>query len=83
MKTEDRKKIEEIMGGIQCSKGFKCAESGFDTVQLCKAETFFGVVDYLGCLDANPKACSFALSFGNGFLCQCPLRVYLAKKLGK
>jgi len=80
MKEEDRKKIDEIMAGMQCPRKFKCAENGFD--QLCKAVDF-GLDKYLDCLEDNPAACSFALSFGNGHLCQCPLRVFLAKKLKK
>ena len=80
MKDEDRKKIEEIMGGMKCSKNFKCAESGFE--HLCRAKDL-GLESYLDCLEKKPGECPFALSFGHGFLCQCPLRVYLAKKLKK
>ncbi|MCP4681107.1 MAG: hypothetical protein GY864_02095 [Desulfobacterales bacterium] len=78
MKDEDRKKIEEIMAGMQCPKNFKCAESGFK--YLCRAKDF-GVENYLDCLEENPLACSFALSFGYGHFCQCPLRGFLSKKL--
>jgi len=80
MKDEDRKKIEEIIAGMQCPKNFKCAENGFEN--LCRAKDF-GVENYLDCLEENPAECPFALSFGNGYLCQCPLRVYIAKKLKK
>ena len=80
MKDEDRKKIEEIMAGMQCAKNFKCAESNFD--RLCRARDF-GIESYLDCLEENPQACSFALAFGSGYFCHCPLRVYLAKKLNK
>ena len=80
MKDEDRKKIEEIMAGMQCAKNFKCAENGFE--HLCRAKDF-GLETYLECLEEDPWECSFALSFGYGYLCQCPLRVYLAKKLKK
>lgn len=58
MKDEDRKKIEEIMAGMQCSKNFKCAESGFE--RLCKAEDT-RLEGYLNCLEGNPLACSFAV----------------------
>ena len=78
MKEEDKKKIEEFMAGMQCPKDFQCAKSGFK--RLCKARNF-GVEKILDCLEENPSACPFALSFGYGHLCQCPLRVYLAKKL--
>jgi hypothetical protein len=80
MEHKERKRIEEIMAGMQCRKNFKCAENGFE--RLCNARDF-GLENYLDCLEENPSACSFALSFGNGFLCQCPLRVYLSRKLKK
>ena len=78
MKEEDRKKLEEIMAGMKCPKDFKCAKSGFE--QLCKSRDI-GLENYLDCLEGPPSDCSFALSFGYGHLCQCPLRVYIAKKL--
>ena len=80
MKEEDKKKIEEIMQGIKCEKNFKCADSGFEI--LCKAKDF-GLDSYLECLESNPQDCKFALPFGYGYFCQCPLRVYLSKKLRK
>ena len=80
MLDEDRKKIEEIMGGLQCPKNFKCAESGFK--HLCKA-TDIGIDSYLKCLEETHSVCSFKFFFGDGHLCQCPLRVYLSRKLKK
>jgi hypothetical protein len=80
MKKEHKKKIEETMAGMQCPKGFRCAEGGFK--RLCKASDF-NLENYLNCLEKNPAHCSFALSFGLKHFCQCPLRVYLAKKLKK
>ncbi len=82
MKDEDKQKIEEIIGGMQCPKNFKCAEKGFK--HLCRAKHFgISIEDYLECLEAKPWECSFALAFGKGYFCHCPLRVYLAKKLKK
>lgn len=80
MREEDRRKIEEILAGMQCPKDFKCAESGFE--RLCKGRDFL-LKGYLECLEENPQACSFALPFGSAHFCQCPLRVFLAKKLKK
>jgi len=80
MKDDDRKRIEEMTGNIECPKNFKCVESGFEN--LCKAKDF-GLDAYLECLEEDPQKCKFALPFGNGYFCQCPLRVYLAKKLKK
>ncbi len=80
LKDDDRRKIEEIIGKMSCPKTFKCAESGFEN--LCRARDF-GVESYLECLDGSGSICQFALPFGEGHLCQCPLRVFLAKKLNK
>ena len=79
MEPEHRAKIDEIMGEMDCPKQFECAKSGFEN--LCKAKDS-GLEHYVDCLEPQPPACSFALSFGVGYLCQCPLRVYLAKELG-
>jgi hypothetical protein len=78
MKDGDRKKVEEIVAGMQCPKDFKCTESGFE--HLCRSKDF-GVENYLECLEENPSACPFSLPFGYVHFCQCPLRVYLAKKV--
>ncbi len=78
MREENKKKIEEIMAGMRCLKDFQCAKSGFD--RLCKTKDF-GLEDHLECLEENPQACSFAMPFGNGHFCQCPLRIHLDKKL--
>lgn len=75
-----KKEIEEIICHLKCSKDFKCYKSGFDA--LCKAKDI-GVESYLVCLDEQPEDCPFSLSFGYGHLCKCPLRVYIAKRLGK
>ena len=63
---------------MECPKGFKCAKSGFD--KLCRAKDI-GLENYLECLEENPDDCPFALSFGYSYMCDCPLRVYLEKKL--
>jgi hypothetical protein len=76
MKDEDRRMIEEYTGSLQCTRNFKCAESGFK--DLCQAK-YIGVDNYLECQDDNPGECSFVLFFGSDKLCQCPLRVYLSK----
>lgn len=78
MDNNIKEEIEEIIGQMQCSKDFICAKDGFE--HLCKAKDF-GLEKYLDCLDESPMECTFALSFANGYLCQCPLRVYISKKL--
>jgi len=74
------KKIDEIIGGMKCPKGFKCYINGFKN--LCKAEDI-GKKNILVCLDENPEECVFSMPIGSKNYCQCPLRVYLAKELKK
>ncbi|MFC1829536.1 hypothetical protein ACFL0O_07995 [Thermodesulfobacteriota bacterium] len=80
MKENDRKQIEGIVGQMQCPKDFKCAHSGFEN--LCRAKDL-GLESFLECLDDNPSLCKFSIFFGDAHFCQCPLRVYLAKRLKK
>jgi len=79
-KTENQKKIEEIMSQFKCSKDYKCYKLGLK--KLCKAKDI-GVDSLLECLEKNPLKCQFATSYGYSYLCQCPLRVYIAKNLRK
>lgn len=80
MDDDIRNKIEGIIGGLSCPKQFKCVSSDFQ--QLCQAQDI-GMDDFLVCLEPDSTKCVFALTFGYGHLCRCPLRVFLAKRLRK
>ncbi len=80
MTDEEKKKIEELLGNLKCAKNFQCAESGFE--RLCSARDL-GLETFLECLEEKPWGCTFAVSFGERYFCECPLRVYAAKKLKK
>ena len=80
MNEEEKRRIQDIIGRMQCPKHFKCADSGFEN--LCRAKDF-GLESFLECLDENPSTCKFSIFFGNAHFCQCPLRVYLVKHLKK
>jgi len=80
MDQDHKKEIERIIGQMQCPKGFQCYRSGFET--LCKAKTIEGEFLQLVCLASKPLKCEF-LSVKKGFICECPLRFYLAKHLKK
>lgn len=83
MKETDEKviqEIEKIMATMDCPKSFKCYKCGLK--KLCKSKDF-GMESFLECLEKNPHKCPFAVPFGNSFMCQCPLRIYIAKKLNK
>jgi len=80
MKKEISEKIKEIMGEMQCPKDFKCAELGFE--ELCKAK-YIWKKKQLVCLESDPSDCEFSISTVKEYLCSCPLRGLIARKLGK
>lgn len=75
-----KKQIEQIIDGFQCPKDFVCYTSGQE--RLCKAKDI-GLQSFLICLESDPKECKFSVAFAGVLFCQCPLRVYLAKKMKK
>jgi hypothetical protein len=79
---QDRKiNIEEIMGHLKCPRDFQCCMSGFE--DLCKAKSVgVGADSLLICFQENPQKCKF-VAVHHGYLCKCPLRVYIARKLKK
>ncbi len=78
MEGDYKKEIEKIISQFKCPKDFKCYKSGFDV--LCKAKEI-GLKSFLYCLEENPADCPFSRTFGRSYFCQCPLRIYIAKKL--
>lgn len=78
IEEEDGKKIQEIIGGMECSKLFRCAQSGFAT--LCRAGTS-GPEEHLRYLEDDPSQCNFSFTYGRSYYCDCPLRSYLHKRL--
>jgi len=64
------------LGALKCEKGLTCAESGLEI--LCKAESI-GSESHMICLEKSPK-CSFMISFGYGYMCKCPVRIFISKE---
>ena len=80
MEQDYTKIIEDIVGEIKCPKDFKCYKTGIEN--LCEAKDF-GLSDFLECLEKNPTECNHSAPYGSWYLCQCPTRIYIAKKLKK
>ncbi len=80
MEQGHKNEIEEIISQFKCPKDFRCYKSGLKV--LCKAKDI-GLDTYLECMEVYPQTCPFSVAFGYSHLCQCPLRVYIAKKLKK
>ncbi len=73
-------RIKRIINEIECSKDFVCYKLKIKT--LCNAEDI-GMKSYLLCLEKQPQKCTFSLFFVDEYLCKCPIRIFLAKKLKK
>ncbi len=71
--------VKTLLGRLRCTKELHCATAGLKS--LCKAKYILNDKVML-CLEEAPE-CSFATRFGSGFLCECPVRIYLAKHLGR
>ena len=80
MKQQVDSNLKRIMAGMSCTKDFICSKSGFKN--LCKAN-YIEQWNYVECLDEKPRRCSFSLTFGDTFLCICPVRVHLAKEFDR
>ena len=79
MEQLDKEKIKEILGDLKCAKLLKCVDSGLE--ELCKAQSI-GSDEFMICLEEGPE-CSFTLPFGKGYMCKCPVRIYIYKNYGK
>jgi len=81
MDQDIKKKIKEIIGEIQCPhpRELCCLETGFD--RTCKKKDV-GMEEHFECLE-DEALCPFLVHFGRRRYCNCPLRVYICKKLGE
>jgi hypothetical protein len=75
-----KQEIEKIMNGMECPKDFECYKSGFKNIGKAKDTA---VESFVVCLEDRAWQCEYSFSFGSSYLCKCPLRVYVLKKLGK
>lgn len=81
LEPDQKNELEEIIGEIKCPKDFKCYKSGLKA--LCQAKDI-GVDSLLECLEEDPEGCKFSFAFyGYSYFCQCPVRVYVSKRLQK
>lgn len=77
--AEAHKIIEHIMGSAECPKDFECLAPGGDT--LCQARSLLDG-RLTECLADSRETCMFAVDFGIGCFCECPMRSFLLKTLG-
>jgi hypothetical protein len=75
-----QQEVEDIIDGLKCPKDFSCYTSNFN--KLCRGKDV-GLKSFIVCLASESAACKFSIYFGDLTFCQCPLRIYIAKKFGK
>ncbi len=78
MADEHRTTIQDVIGRMQCRKGFECCGPGFQ--KPCKVRSVLGG-KLIECLEDAQKECEFAVDFGCGRFCECPLRDFLLRTL--
>ena len=76
---EHKGQIEEIISDMECPKDFECYKSEFAHVGKVKDA---GIESLLECSEEKPEMCTFSLPFGYAYLCECPLRHYIAENFG-
>lgn len=69
---DQRERVEWIKAQMDCPNGFPCYESGFQVLPRVKR---MGTL--LECLQDDAQSCPFALAFGYGYFCRCPLNKYV------
>jgi hypothetical protein len=72
--------IEAQMKKQKCEKSFSCYKSGLE--DLCKARVIHKGKT-VQCLESKRKPCAYRISTFFKRLCQCPIRIRIAKKHGK
>jgi hypothetical protein len=71
--------LEALMKDNHCLGGHQCFMSNL--TKLCKAE-LYGVENLLECKETNPIKCPRAKSYGNAYMCNCKVRVYIYHNIG-
>lgn len=68
--------LDEINKKNICNHNFRCISQNNPRLGQVKD---IGSKDFVMALD-NPLDCNFSVIFQLGYLCSCPVRIYIAKK---
>lgn len=81
LSEKQEKEIVKIMTEMEmdCPKHFSCC--GPSPTDLCKANYVIST-HMVECIEMTNQPCKFKSLLGEGGLCKCPLRCFLAKELG-
>ncbi len=74
MPEAGRRTIEDVLNSMECPWAFACCQPGCG--RLCPTRVTAGG-KLLECREDRQQPCRFAVDFGIGRFCECPLRVFL------
>ena len=74
MPETHRRTIEDVRNGMECSRDFACCRPG--SQRPCPTRLVAGS-KLLECLEEEKTPCRFAVDFGVGRFCECPLQAFL------
>jgi hypothetical protein len=69
-----KRTIEGIKNRMECPRAFACLEPGSEKPALTRLVAGGKLVE---CLEHTSTPCQFAVDFGIGRFCECPLRAFL------
>jgi hypothetical protein len=76
-----RQKIEPIKMQMKCPDSSSWINN--ENKQICKARAV-GLDTYIECLeDERYHECTYNRPYSSIYLCECPARIFVAKKLGR
>lgn len=80
LSQETISEVEQLITTFKCPLDFRCYKSQFE--EICDA-VIIGDGKLVECTDEDAAKCGLSYSFGDGYFCECPLRVYVARTLKK
>jgi hypothetical protein len=80
METIRDNQLKFLMKMVNCRNNFECYEKGIENFKKVK-DSYNGVL--LNALTDDAKYCPYAIAFGYGYFCHCPVLKYLYQNYRK
>ncbi len=78
MDEKQKKRIEEIVAGMECPEDCECCKSDLERTDKMGAKE---LPSFVTCAEDKKPQCEFKLPSGDTVLCACSVRVHIAKTL--
>jgi len=75
MDDKVEKKLTELKESVKCPKNYRCIMESIENI--CHAK-YHALSETMECLDKSEISCEYSESGNNIFLCNCPLRKFIA-----